>query len=80
MVKRAKDKSRWVGSRMRSDEVQFPFNGGAEVVEIEIVEVVVEWVFNFLTDLKESKEEERRKSSTGDGDPVELRVDLELRR
>jgi hypothetical protein len=78
LVKRAEDKGRWVRSWMRSDEVQFPLNGGAEVVEIEIIQVVVEWVFDFLADLEESEEEERRKRSARDSDPVELGVDLEL--
>jgi hypothetical protein len=78
MVETAEDEVRRLRRRMRSDEMQFPLNGGAEVVEIEIIQIVVEWVFNFLTDLEESQEEERREGSTGDGDPAKLRVNLEL--
>jgi hypothetical protein len=64
MVETAEDEVRRLRRRMRSDEMQFPLNGGAEVVEIEIIQIVVEWVFNFLTDLEESQEEERREGST----------------
>jgi hypothetical protein len=79
LVERAEDEGRDLGRRMGSDEVQFPLNGRAEVVKIEIVQVVVEWIFDLLANLEESEEEEGRKGSTGDGDPAELGVDLELR-
>lgn len=80
VVQRAVEESCVVRSRVRSDEMQFSLNGGAEVVEIEIIQVVIEWVFDFLADLKESEEEKRRKGCTGDGGPEELRVNLELKR
>jgi len=62
---------------MGSDEVQFPLDGRAEVVEIEIVQIVVEWIFDFLANFEESEQEERRKGSAGDRDPAELGVNLE---
>jgi hypothetical protein len=64
MFETAEDKVRRLRRRMCSNEMPFPLNGGAEVVEIEIIQIVVEWVFNFLTDLEESQEEERREGST----------------
>jgi len=79
MVQRAVDKSSVIRSRVRSDEMQLSLNGGAEVVEIEIIQVVVEWVFDFLADLEESEKEERREGRTWDGGPEELVVDLELK-
>lgn len=63
---------------MRSYEMQFPLNCGAEVVQIEIVQVVVERVFDFLADLEKSEEQKRREGCTWDSDPAKLGIDLEL--
>ena len=79
VVQRTENVRRRFRSSMRSYEVQFPLNRGAEVVQIEIVQVIVERVFDFLADLEESEEQERRKGCTWYGDPAKLGVDLELK-
>ena len=59
--------------------MQFPLDSETEIVEVEVVQVVVEGVFNFLTNLKEAKQQERCEGCSWNGDPAELAVDLELK-
>jgi hypothetical protein len=57
--------------------MELTLNVKAEVIEIEIVQIVVEWILNFLSDFEESKEQEGRESGARDGDPLHLGDDLE---
>ena len=49
----------------------------AEVVEIEIVQIVVERILNFLANFKESKEQEGREGRARNGDVMHLADHLE---
>jgi len=77
LIQGAEDKGRWIGSRVCRDQMELPLNRRAEVIKVEIVHIVIEGVFNFLTDFKESKKEERSKRGARNGDPLEGRNDLE---
>jgi len=65
---------------MGRNQVQFPLDSEAEIVEVEIVQVVVEGVFNFLSNLKEAKEQESCEGCSWNGKPAKLTIDLELKK
>ena len=77
-IERSEDECRRIRGRMGSDQVQLFFDEVAEIVQIEIVQVVIERILDFLSDLEETKEEEWRESSTRNGNPAECTIDLEL--
>ena len=41
---------------MGSNHVQLLFDEVAEIVQIEVVQIVIEGIFDFLSDLEETKE------------------------
>lgn len=57
--------------------MELTLNIKAEVVEIEIVQVVVERILNLLPNFQESEEQEGCESCARDGDPVHGADDLE---
>jgi len=63
---------------MSGDFMQLALEGKTEMIEIKIIEVVVEGVFNFLTNFEETEKKERREGSPRDSQVFELRVNLEL--
>jgi len=62
---------------MSCDLVQLPLDHKAEMVEVEIVLIVVERIFNLLSNFEETEEQERCESGRGDGQVFEAVVDLE---
>jgi len=61
------------------NQVQLPLDRETEIVEVEIVQVVVEGVLNFLTNLKEAKQQEGREGRSWNSNPAKLAIYLELK-
>ena len=55
-IERTEDECRWIRGRMGSDQVQLFLDEVAEIVQIEIVQVVIERILDFLSNLEETQE------------------------
>jgi len=70
LVERREDKVGRVGARVDSDLMKLALDIEAEVVEIKIIQIILEGVLNFLSDLQEAEKEERGEGSSRDGNPL----------
>lgn len=55
-IERSEDEWRRIRGRMGSNHVQLLFDEVAEIVQIEVVQIVIERILDFLSDLEETKE------------------------
>jgi len=77
LVPRAKYEGLGILRDVSSDLVQVAFDGEAEAIKVQIIQIVVERVLDFLTDLKESEKQERRERGSRDREILERAEDLE---
>jgi len=57
--------------------MQLSLDHEAEVVEIQVIEVIVERVFNFLANFEETKVQEGSEAGSGNGEPTKVLDNLE---
>jgi len=77
LVPRAVEKGGRIRVGVRGDFMELPLKVEAEVIEVKIVQVVVEGIFNLLSNLEKAEEQERCKRGTRDRVPSKWVVDLE---
>jgi len=77
LIPSAKDEFGWVGVGVSGDFVQLSLNHIAEFVKIQVVEVVVERVFDFGTDFEEPKIQKRREGGSRNCKPAKGLYNLE---